>query len=118
MSGCVRPAPEEKKIARFSLLFWRVFFGSLKGTGTPILGKQGSKTGEWVPEAGAQGQRTVSGIFFFFWQVLFGSLKGTGMPKPDGSTPGHLVQQQGIWESLGTLTPWEAWSTEAPHADK
>ena len=36
----------------FFFFFWQVLFGSLKGTGTPILGKQGSKTGNQVPETG------------------------------------------------------------------
>ena len=55
---------------------------------------------------------------FIFLRVLFGSLKGTGTPKPDGSVLGHLVQQQGIWGTLGILTPWAAGSMEAPHGHK
>ena len=35
------------------VLLWRVLFGSLKGAGTPITRKQGSKTGEQVTETGA-----------------------------------------------------------------
>ena len=45
--------PENKETGvNFFFFFWRVLFGSLKGAGTPLLGKQGSKTGEWVPETG------------------------------------------------------------------
>ena len=80
------------------------------------LGKQDSKTCEQVPEAGALGQSLI--ISFLLWQVLFGSLKGTRTPRQDRSVLGHLVQQQGIWGTLETLTPWEAGSMEAPHGDK
>ena len=45
------------------VLFWWVLFGSLKGTGTPTLGKQGSKTGEGVPEAGAGEQEKCEQCF-------------------------------------------------------
>ena len=54
--GCLRPVPEDGGNRAFFpsfFSFWQVLFGSLKGTGTPILGKQGSKTGERVPETGA-----------------------------------------------------------------
>ena len=69
--------------------------------GTWMLGKQGSRTGERVPEAEAGEQRNGSGIFFFFfWRVLFGSLKGTGTPilgKQDSRT-GERVPEAGVGE--------------------
>ena len=55
VGGCLRPAPVTEEIACFSpffLSFWRVLFGSLKGTGTPVLGRQGGGTGERVPGTG------------------------------------------------------------------
>ena len=56
-----------------------MLFGSLKGTGTLVLGRQGGGTGEWVPGTSASGQR----ILHVFpcgtsGRVLFGSLEGTG----------------------------------------
>ena len=89
MSGCLGPAPEDKKkksrvfsffflsvpslIVAVVVLVWRVLFGSLKGTGTLILGKQGSKTSEGclrpAPEDG--GNRTFFPFFFLFLVSAF-----------------------------------------------
>ena len=54
--GCLRPAPEDegnRSFFPFFFLIWRALSGSLKGTGTPVLGRQGGGTGERVPGTGA-----------------------------------------------------------------
>ena len=55
---CLRPGPEDGGNRAFPppfffFSFWRALFGSLKGTGTPVLGRQGGGTGEQVPGTGA-----------------------------------------------------------------
>ena len=53
---CLRPAHEDGGNRAFFPFFFfsflRVLFGSLKGTGTPVLGRQGGGTGERVPGTG------------------------------------------------------------------
>ena len=55
--GCLRPVPEDGGghafFPFFFFSFWRALFGSLEGTGTPVLGKQGGGTGERVAGTGA-----------------------------------------------------------------
>ena len=54
--GCLRTVPEDRgnhAFFPFFFSFWQVLFGSLKGTGTTVLGRQGGGTGERVPGTGA-----------------------------------------------------------------
>ena len=57
MSECLRLAPEDKENHAFFPFFLagrdREPFGSLEGTGTAVLGRQGSRTDERVPGTGA-----------------------------------------------------------------
>ena len=83
-----------------------MLFGSLKGTGTPILGKQGSKTSEQVSEAGIGEQKKRERLFFvvvvvfLFWRVLFGRLKGIGTTilGKQGSKTSERVPEGGTRE--------------------
>ena len=55
VSGCLGPAPEDTEYHAFFPCGTggEMLFGNLEGTGTLVLGRQGSRTSERVPGTGS-----------------------------------------------------------------